>query len=163
MAKNDEALAALGTIVAELTDSQDASDTGRLWGAAHKALLKTDADKKYTAQIIMHRDLEALIALVGELTGGGTGEAPSTPQPTTPAQEIEPASLKAAMKIFRKRLKLTRLDDESRINVNPLTSGRGSSIVAIQAPYEFPKPVWQELVRQGKLKDAGRGFYELVE
>ena len=45
----------------------------------------------------------------------------------------------------------------------PLSSGRNSGIVAVAPPQQFPQAVWDELVRQGKLKPAGRGTYELVE
>lgn len=75
-----------------------------------------------------------------------------------------PEQLKSAMKAFRKRLKLTKLDDESRLNSrNPMSSGKKSEISAIMPPREFPHEVWEELVRQGKLKSAGGSFYELVE
>jgi hypothetical protein len=75
-----------------------------------------------------------------------------------------PEQLKSALKAFRKRLKLTRLDDESRLNSrNPMSAGKKSEIAAILPPREFPPAVWQELARQGKLKDTGGGFYQLVE
>ncbi len=74
-----------------------------------------------------------------------------------------PEKLKAALKAFRKRLKLTRLDDESALRGGHTTSGRPSGIVAITPPNDFPDEVWEELARQGKLKKAGRGMYELVE
>ncbi len=67
------------------------------------------------------------------------------------------------MKAFRKRLKLTRLDEESKLGGRYVSSGRQSSIVAIMPPHQYPDEVWQALVAQGKLKDAGNGFYELVE
>jgi hypothetical protein len=70
--------------------------------------------------------------------------------------------LKKAYKAFKKRLKLTRLDDESRLGGGPLSGGRGSGIVAITPPREYPQAVWDELVRQGKLRRAGQGTYELV-
>ncbi len=73
-----------------------------------------------------------------------------------------PQDLKAALKAFKKRLKLTRLDAESNIAGGPLSSGRGSGIVAVTPPNQFPPEVWTELVRQGKLKKAGGGTYELV-
>jgi aryl-alcohol dehydrogenase-like predicted oxidoreductase len=71
--------------------------------------------------------------------------------------------LKRALKAFKKRLKLTRLDAESQISGGPLSGGRDSGIVAIQPPNEFPQTVWDELVRQGKLKSAGHGTYEVGE
>jgi hypothetical protein len=80
----------------------------------------------------------------------------ATPQPT-------PEELKRAFKAFRKRLKMTRLDAESSIAGGPLSSGRRSDIVAISPPNEYPQAVWDALVKQGKLKSAGRGMYELVE
>lgn len=70
--------------------------------------------------------------------------------------------LKRALKAFRKRLKLMRLDDESRIGGGATTSGSRSGIVAIRPPEKYPKAVWDELVKQGKLKDAGGGLYELA-
>jgi hypothetical protein len=74
-----------------------------------------------------------------------------------------PEDLKRAFKAFKKRLKLTQLDEDSRIGGSPLTGGQRSSIVAITPPTEFPAEVWEELSRQGKLRKAGRGMYELTE
>jgi hypothetical protein len=85
--------------------------------------------------------------------------ASDAPQPPAPT----PQELKAAMKAFRKRLKLTCLDDQSRIGVGPMSSGRRSGIVGITPPDQFPQAVWEELVRQGKLKRAGSGLYELSQ
>jgi len=78
-------------------------------------------------------------------------------QPQSPS----PQELKAALKAFRKRLKLTQLDDQSRIGIGPMSSGRQSGIVAITPPDQFPQAVWEELARQGKLKRVGNGLYEL--
>jgi hypothetical protein len=71
--------------------------------------------------------------------------------------------LKAAFKAFRKKLKVTRLDAESGLNYGPTTGGKKFDIVAITPPQQFAKAVWDELVKQGKLKHAGQGTYELVE
>jgi hypothetical protein len=84
------------------------------------------------------------------------------PEPQ-PADALDPATLKRAMKAFRKRLKLTRLNEESKLGRSPLTGGKHSDVVAIMPPHQYPHEVWQELAKRGKLKDAGRGFYELVE
>lgn len=81
------------------------------------------------------------------------------PQPSAPT----PQDLKAALKAFKKRLKLTRLDDQSRIGAGPLSGGRQSGIVAIMPPEQFPQAVWDELVRQGKLRRYGGQQYELVQ
>ena len=76
---------------------------------------------------------------------------------------FEPREFKAAMKAFKKRLKLMCLDDQSRIGVGPMSSGRQSSIVGITPPDQYPQALWDELVRQGKLKSAGGGLYELPQ
>jgi hypothetical protein len=73
-----------------------------------------------------------------------------------------PEELKRAFKAFKKRLKVTRLDAESSIAGGPLSGGKRSDIVAIAPPAGFPQAVWDALVRQGKLKPAGRGLYELA-
>lgn len=70
--------------------------------------------------------------------------------------------LKKALKSFRKRLKLTKLDDESRLGHSPLSGGR-AKVVAIQPPSGFAREVWEELAAKGYLKSDGGGFYELVE
>ena len=72
-----------------------------------------------------------------------------------------PQELKAALKAFKKRLKLTCLDDQSRIGVGPMSSGRSSGIVAITPPDQYPDAVWEELARQGKLRRSVGGLYEL--
>jgi hypothetical protein len=84
--------------------------------------------------------------------------APDSPAPGTPSRQ----ELKAALKAFKKRLKLTRLDAESNLGGGPLSAGRDCGIVAITPPNQYPPAVWDELVKQGKLKKAGHGTYELV-
>jgi hypothetical protein len=83
--------------------------------------------------------------------------------PDKPADVPSREQLKAALKAFKKRLKLTRLDEESKIAGGPLSSGKGSDIVAMTPPSQFSQAVWDELVKQGKLKYAGGGTYELVQ
>jgi hypothetical protein len=85
---------------------------------------------------------------------------PDLPQPAEPPDKDE---LRAALKAFKKRLRLTQLGDDSKLSRSPLTAGRRADIVAIQPPSQFPQTVWDELVKQGKLKKAGHGMYELVE
>jgi hypothetical protein len=80
-----------------------------------------------------------------------------------PAGVPAPQELKQALKAFKKRLKLTRLDEESKLGGRYTSSGRSSDIVAIVPPNQYPQAVWDELVKQGKLKYVGHGTYELVE
>lgn len=71
--------------------------------------------------------------------------------------------LRKALKAFKKRLKLARLEDESRLGHGPMSKGGKSEIVAVVPPQQYPRAVWEELVRQGKLRSAGHGLYELAE
>jgi len=81
----------------------------------------------------------------------------------SPADGPTPAELKRAMKAFRKRLKLMRLDDESGLGGGSMTGGRESDIVAIPPPSGYSNEVWEKLVELGRLRDAGHGNYELGE
>jgi hypothetical protein len=71
--------------------------------------------------------------------------------------------LKKAYKAFKKRLKLTRLDEESKIGHGPLSGTGQNKIVSMQPPLGFGKEVWEELVERGYLRRDGVGFYELIE
>jgi hypothetical protein len=85
---------------------------------------------------------------------------PDTPQPVDPPGKDE---LRAALKAFKKRLRLTQLGEDSKLSRSPLTGGRRTDVVAILPPSQFPQEVWEELVKKGKLKSAGHGMYELKE
>lgn len=78
-----------------------------------------------------------------------------------PSGAFDPERLRTAMKAFKKRLKMTRLDHDSRLGHGPTSSGGGESIVAIVPPDNYPRDVWDELARIGKLRRAGQGMYEL--
>lgn len=85
---------------------------------------------------------------------------PGDPGPTPPA--IPDEQLKHALTAFKKRWKVTRLDDESKLGGGrPTTTGKSSSTVGIMPPSDFARPVWAELARQGKIKDMGGGFYAM--
>ena len=76
-----------------------------------------------------------------------------------PATEAE---LTKALKAFKKRLKLTQLDGDSRLGHGPLTGAKAAKVVAIQPPAGFGREVWEELAEKGRLKNDGGGFYSLV-
>ena len=83
------------------------------------------------------------------------------PEPSSASVSPTPEELRNALKAFKKRLKLTRLDDESSLGRGPMSGGKSSGIVAIMPPNQYPRAVWDELVKQGKLKYAGQGLYQL--
>ncbi|MEM1099657.1 MAG: hypothetical protein AAGH92_12825, partial [Planctomycetota bacterium] len=59
---------------------------------------------------------------------------------------LEEENLKKALKAFRRKLKTMRRDDESKLGSKYVTSGRRSSICAIEPPRDYPPAVWQKLV-----------------
>ena len=68
--------------------------------------------------------------------------------------------LKRALKAFKKRLKLARLDDESGLSRG---GGKKSGITGITPPAGHPDGIWDELVVQGKLKRDMGTTYRLAE
>ena len=71
--------------------------------------------------------------------------------------------LKKALRAFKKRLKLTQLDDDSKIGHGPMSGGGKSKVVSIQPPSGFGREIWEELADKGYLKRDGTGFYELIK
>ena len=151
---------------AKAIDAAEPASSGPHWGAMHKLLLKAKADPQQVAHLVATRDRVGLARLLGMLHG----EAPEDPKAadatanTGPARAaIDPETLESALRAFRKRLKLTRLDHESKLSVRPLTSGRTHDVDAIVAPREFPAAVWEALADAGRLRRAGQGFYALSD
>ena len=68
--------------------------------------------------------------------------------------------LKRALKAFKKRLKLTKLDEESGLSRG---GGKKSGITGITPPSGHPPGIWDELVSKGKLKRDMGNTYSLVE
>lgn len=90
-------------------------------------------------------------------------QADATPAPATPAAApAKPSAeeLKAALKAFKKRIKVTQLDQDSRVGRSPLTGGK-STITSITPPNQYPRAVWDALAAEGKLKYVGQGMFEL--
>ena len=81
-------------------------------------------------------------------------------QSLPPHNPISPETLKSALKAFKKRLKLTALDDDSHLGKGAFSGGH-TGVFAIRPPNQFSREVWDELCRQGKLRDSGHGLYEL--
>lgn len=88
-------------------------------------------------------------------------EGSTNPPAAAHSAAITPEVLKSAYNAFKKRWKLTRLDQESRIGRGPMSSGQKSAIAGIIPPDQFPRAVWEELVKQGRIKNAGQGFYSM--
>lgn len=88
---------------------------------------------------------------------------PNPPGAAAPSDAISSDELRKAMKAFKKRLKLSRLDAESGLGHGPMTGGSNAGIISIVPPNQYPQAVWDELVRLGRLKYSGQGLYEPVK
>lgn len=66
--------------------------------------------------------------------------------------------LTKAFQAFKKKLKLTQLDDESGLS----RGSKVSRVLGITPPYGFAPEVWEELVQIGKLRREGGGTYSIA-
>jgi hypothetical protein len=137
----------LAALLEVLRTDPSASDP---WLLARNALGESRKSEPDLAAAIDAKDTAALRSIL---------EAWQSGKRHLPEQDRE--VLRRAVKAFRKSLKVTRLDAESSIGANPMTSGRESSIVGMVPPPRYPRDVWDELVRQGRMSGGKHGIYEL--
>ncbi len=123
------------------------------WALAARLLGRISNDAAAIERVTTSKDPAALTALLDTIEGKAAAAA-AAPLPEFPASELD-----AAMRAFHKRLKVSRLADESKLGGRYTSGGRKSEIDAMQPPDGFPMEIWPALVRAGKLKDAGGGFY----
>ena len=130
--------------------ARDPGAADRLWPAMLRDYARTEQKDDAVEAAISSRDVDAVQKILAEWDGD------HRPRPVE-----DRALLKKAMKAFRKRLKLTRLDDESRLGVGAMTKGEASAICGIVPPQEYPVAVWDELARQGRLTKDRHDLYAL--
>lgn len=148
-------LAKLDELTAAIRGFDDPRRAGAQWKQVYRLLQGTELPPARVTHVVGMRDLAGLSSLVDELRA---------PVAVSAADAPDAGTCQRALRAFRKRFALTRLDDESRISSHsPLSKGGGSGIYGIAPPDEWPMSVWRELVRQGKLRDLGRGFFGLVK
>ena len=82
-------------------------------------------------------------------------------EPSPPSDSPTPEEMRRALKAFKKRLKLTRLDDEASLGHGPMSSGRSSGVVAIRPPNQYRRAIWDALVEAGRLEYEGQGLYKI--
>jgi hypothetical protein len=158
MTTDPTTLTKLDTLLAALRGCADPRRAGSEWKQVYKLLQETDLPAVRASHVAAMRDVAQLAAAIDQL------RSPVAPPEPPPVDVPDTETCRKAMRAFRKRLEVTRLDDESQISSHEkLSRGGESRITAINPPIEWPKSVWQELVRQGKLRYAGSGCYELAE
>ena len=150
-------LARLRSLLEAIRAHEDPRRATTEWKQAFAQLKKTPASPNHVANVVAMRGVEELAALIDELGDDG-GSAPDTD-----VERPDDETCRDALRAFKKRLKLTRLDEESRISPHdPLSHGGSSQLTAIVPPNKWPLPVWHELVRRGQIRHTGDGFYELT-
>lgn len=125
------------------------------WELIERLVMRVPVDRVRAEQACREKDVDTLDALLTAL------EAPPTRVESKPEHVEVTHEMRKALRAFRKRLKLVRLDDESRIGNRRLTGGSRSEIDAIVPPDGYSNDVWNSLVAAGLLKDTGQGFYTL--
>ena len=138
-----------------IIEAKDPLQVQKDWETVDRLLgrLAVEADEAHA--VCKARDSDALDALVSQV------ENPTPMKSREPDREIGDDEKLSAMKAFRKRLKLARLSDESKLGSNKLTGGRKSQIDAIIPPTKFAPEVWRALAKDGQLEDVTQGFYQL--
>ena len=134
----------LCTLLAPLAEGTSAD-----WASARAALDAAGEAQGELLAIVEARDGAALAQLLQAWASGKS---------LRPVHDRD--VLKKAVKAFRKRLKLVRLDEESRIG-GAFSKGERSGITGVAPPDAFGPDVWAELVRVGRMIDVGRGVLEL--
>jgi hypothetical protein len=140
----DPSIHLLCTLLAPLADGSSSD-----WSAARAALDAAGEAEGELPGIVEAEDRAALTAL---LEGWASGK---TLRPVH-----DRGVLKRAVKAFRKRLKVTRLDEESRIG-GMFSKGERSGITGVEPPDSYGPDVWDVLVHDGRLIDASHGMLEL--
>ena len=134
----------LCTLLAPLAGGSSAD-----WATARAALEASGEAQGELLAIVDARDGAALVTLLGAWSSGKV---------LRPVHDRE--VLKKAVKAFRKRLKLVRLDEESKLG-HVFSKGERSGITGVAPPDQFGPDVWAELVRTGRLIDVGHRVLEL--
>lgn len=136
---------------ADLAIGGDAS----AWSLAERLVSRFPHDKSEASRVFKEKDSAGLDALVRTIEGVAEGAQERADEASTATKE----EMSKALHAFRKRLKLARLSDESKLGGRYTSGGRTSGIDAIEPPNEFPQRVWRALVKEGLLIHTGQGFY----
>ncbi|MEN1706208.1 MAG: hypothetical protein AAGJ54_11940 [Planctomycetota bacterium] len=149
----------------QLTDAITANtnplQTQRDWELVARLLMRASNDLDAIDDAVKTQDAAKLDAIVSAL------ENPQAAAPK-PAKVVDSDAFghddkAAALRAFKKRLKIMRLSDESKLGGRYTSGGKHSKIDAIEPPTDYPAAMWKALAAEGKLVDTGQGFYSLPE
>ncbi len=137
----------------QISSSTNGLELVDAWALAERLSARMPVDKPEAARVFKEKDAAGLDALVGKL------ENPDASVPAAAAPVVSEREMNDAMRAYRKRMKLMRLDEESKLGGRGMTAGKKSGIASMEPPKEFPTRVWKALARAGRLIDEGHGFY----
>lgn len=139
---------------ADIVEAKDGFKIVDAWALADRLLSRMPVDQTKLKEIVADKDADGLDDLIDQL------ENPAPPK-SQPLPDFSDGDLDAAMRAFKKRLKVMILSDESRLGGRYTTGGRQSKIDAIEPPTGFDAKIWKALAAGGRLTDTGGGFYSL--
>ena len=151
MTTDETTIAKLEELLAAIRGYSDPRRATTEWKQVYRLLQKCDMAPGRVTAVVGMRDVTGLEGMLDQLRAPVSGEPVDIPDEKT---------CREAMQAFRRRLSLTVLDEESKLGRGPLSKG-GGAVAAIVPPTEWPDSVWQELIRQGRIRPIGHGLYEL--
>lgn len=140
---------------ADIAAAKDGFKIADAWTLAERLTLRLPVDLDEASRVFKDKDADGLLAIIDRL------ENPQKPAEAAPLPDFHHDDLAAAMRAFKKRLKIVRLNDESKLGGRYTSGGRTSKVDAIEPPGDFDPLIWKALARDGKLTDTGGGFYAL--
>jgi len=152
------ALQKLRQLADSIAANADPLQTQKDWELVERLLLRTGADPAAIDDAVGNKDAAKLDAIVTAL------ETPAAAPPPAAASDpgaFSPDDKAAALRAFKKRLRLGRLSDESKLGSPYTSGGKRSNIDAIEPPSGFDPEIWRALVAEGRLIDTGQGFFAL--
>jgi len=140
----------LDAVRTRLAAGPAASEAEAAWREAWEAVSAAGlAEEAEVALPVMEQDAGALGALLS-----------AWERRTRPLCAWDQAVLKRALNAYRRRLKLTRADDEFSSSRSPFSRGASSGITGTRPPEQYTADIWALLVAQGRLRDGGNGLLE---
>ena len=141
------------SVLDEIRSGKKRQNDAENWALVGRLLARLVPDPTAVGKAVAEKNLDGLIKMV-DVIEGKAAAASKAPPPVADEDEMQ-----RALAAFRKRIKVSRLADESRLGGRYTSGGRKSEIDAIQPPDGFSPVVWTALVAAGKLKELGKGFY----
>jgi len=154
------ALQKLRQLADSIAANADPLQTQKDWELVERLLARTGADPAAIDDAVKTRDPAKLDAIVRSLEHPAPAAEPSASPAADPGR-FSHDDKAAALRAFKKRLRVMRLSDESKLGSPYTSGGKRSNIDAIEPPSGFDPEIWRALVAEGRLVDTGQGFYAL--